>query len=481
MKVLLIEPNIHSYAMLPTISLPSLKGFINTKTRHHAAVLDLVFHKKDWQQIILDTIKQEHPDLIGFTVLSFTYLDALMIARFIKKHTTALIIFGGVHAILSPEDVIHHHEVDMVCIGEGEEPLRELLDRSLHPNDVEGIWYKVKGKVVKNKPRTLARNLDVLGFPDFEDFDLKKYFVINHNHLPIMASRGCPYTCSYCSNLVLKKTLKGQYVRFRSVDHVMEEIGLRIQNYYEKGLRFLYFFDDTFILDKDYIKDFCQQFTKRGYHRKIGWSVNVRANLITDELMKAMKQAGCYQVRMGVESGNEYIRNKVYHRNMTNQQIYDAFSIIHKNDLQLRLYFIVGAPDETVAMMKESLAMAKQSSTDDILFGVLYPLPGTEIQKLCQQEQIIEQSCDDDASFYKVSPVKRTKYVSQPRMARIIKKIKRWQIQEYLIVGLRLHGPLFFLDCLSFLLYYRMKYDFQLSEMLRWNVQKNKLQHLTIQ
>jgi radical SAM superfamily enzyme YgiQ (UPF0313 family) len=197
--------------------------------------------------------------------------------------------------------------------------------------------------------------------------------------------------------------------------------------------------------------------------------------------MKAMKQAGCYQVRMGVESGNEYIRNKVYHRNMTNQQIYDAFSVIHKNGLQLRLYFMLGAPYETVAMIKESLAMAKQSSTDDIIFGVLYPLPGTEIQKLCQQEQIIERSCDDDSCCYEASPVKRTKYVSQHRLIRIIRKITRWQIREYLIVGMRLHGPLFFFDCLSFLLYYRMKYDFQLSEMLRWNVQKYKLRHLVIQ
>ena len=480
MKVLLIEPNIHDHALFPTISLPSLKGYINTKTRHRAVVLDLVFHKKDWQQVILDIIKQEQPDLIGLTVLSFTYPDALLIARFIKKHTTVPIIFGGVHAILSPDDIICHHEVDMVCIGEGEEPLRELLDHSLHPKDVEGIWYKIDGKVVKNRPRTLVRNLDRLGVPDFEDFDLQKYFFINHGHLSIMASRGCPYMCTYCSNLALKKALKGQYVRFRSVEHVMEEIGLRLEHYYGKGLRFLYFFDDTFILDKDYVLDFCQQFIKRGYHNKIRWTVNVRANLITDELMKAMKQAGCYQVRMGVESGNEYIRNEVYHRNMTNQQIFDAFSIIRKNGLELRLYFMIGAPDETNAMMKETLAMVKKSPTDDTLFGTLYPLPGTEIRKVCQEEQIIKQADDRELS-YGVEAVTRTKYVSQPHLTRIIKKAKRWQIREYLRVGMRLSGPLLFFDCLTFLLYYRTKYDFQLSEMLRWNVQKYKLQRLTIQ
>jgi len=478
MKVLLIEPNINSYALLPTISLTALKGFINTKTRHHATILDLVFHKKDWQQVTLNEIKKEQPDLIGFSVLSFNYREALLIARFIKQHYPTTIIFGGVHAILSPDEVIHHHEVDMVCIGEGEEPLKDLLDRALQANDIEGIWYKVKGKVVKNKQRTLMRNLDVLGFPDFEDFDLKKYFFINHGHLPIMASRGCPYACSYCSNHVLKKTLKGHYVRFRSVEHVMEEIDLRIQQYYGKGLRFLYFFDDTFILDKEYILKFCKQFVAKGYHRMVGWNVNVRANLVTDELMEAMKEAGCYQVRMGMESGNEYIRNKVYHRDMTNQQIYDAFSIIHKNGLQLRLYFIVGAPYETVQMMQESLDMAKKSSADEIFFGVLYPLPCTEIQKVCKQEQVIELSGDDDSYQYGTAPVERTKYVSHARLLLFNKKIKHWQMKEYLTDGLKLHGPLFFIDCLSFLLYYRMRYDLEMNQMLRWNVQKYKLHRL---
>lgn len=478
MKVLLIEPNIHSHALLPLISITALKGFINTKTRHHATVLDLVFHKKDWQQETLNILKKEQPDLIGFSVLSFNYHEALMIARFIKQHYTAPIIFGGVHVILSPDEVIRHHEVDMICIGEGEETLKDLLNRKLHADDVEGIWYKEKGKVVKNKPRTLTRNLDLLGFPDFEDFDLKKYFFINHGHLPIMASRGCPYACSYCSNHVLKKTLKGHYVRFRSVEHVMEEINLRIRRSYGKGLRFLYFFDDTFILDEEYILKFCQQYVEKGYNRMVGWNVNVRANLVTDKLMKAMKEAGCYQVRMGVESGNEYIRNKVYNRNMTNQQIYDAFEIIHKNSLQLRLYFIVGAPYETSAMMQESLKMAKKSCADEIFFSLLYPLPGTEIQKLCEKEQVIERLGDDEQGQHDTAPVERTKYVSHTRLMLVNNKIKRWQMKEYLTDGLKVHGPLFFLDCLTFLLYYRMKYDLETNQLLRWNVQKYKLHRL---
>jgi anaerobic magnesium-protoporphyrin IX monomethyl ester cyclase len=470
MKVLLIEPNICSYALLPPIALTVLKGFITTKTTHHAKILDLVFHKNDWQNYILKEIRREQPDLIGFSVLSFNFHEAIMIARFIKEHMSVKIIFGGVHVILSPQEVIHHHEVDIICIGEGEKVLQELLDNKLNCTDVEGIWYKKKGKIVKNKPRWLTTDLDSLAFPDFDNFDIQKYFIINNNHLPIMASRGCPYSCSYCSNHALKDALHGTYVRFRSVDNVLEEIDLRMRQYYGKGLKYLYFFDDTFIMDKEFVSEFCKRFKEKGYHKLIRWNVNVRANLVDDDLLKTMKDAGCYQVRMGVEAGNESIRNKVYKRNMTNQQISDAFEIIHRNKLQLRLYFMVGAPDETIEMMNESLKMAQQSHADEIFFGLLYPLPGTEIRRYCEHEQMINTTYVEN-----IGPVLQTKYVSKPQLRRFMRKVQRWQIKMYIFDGVKLRGPHLFLDCFLFVFYYKTKYDFEMNQLFRWNVQRYKL------
>jgi anaerobic magnesium-protoporphyrin IX monomethyl ester cyclase len=470
MKVLFIEPNICSYALLPPIALTVLKGFITTKTTHHAKILDLVFHKNDWQNYILKEIRREQPDLIGFSVLSFNFHEAIMIARFIKEHMSVKIIFGGVHVILSPQEVIHHHEVDIICIGEGEKVLQELLDNKLNCTDVEGIWYKKKGKIVKNKPRWLTTDLDSLAFPDFDNFDIQKYFIINNNHLPIMASRACPYSCSYCSNHALKDALHGTYVRFRSVDNVLEEIDLRMRQYYGKGLKYLYFFDDTFIMDKEFVSEFCKRFKEKGYHKLIRWNVNVRANLVDDDLLKTMKDAGCYQVRMGVEAGNESIRNKVYKRNMTNQQISDAFEIIHRNKLQLRLYFMVGAPDETIEMMNESLKMAQQSHADEIFFGLLYPLPGTEIRRYCEHEQMINTTYVEN-----IGPVLQTKYVSKPQLRRFMRKVQRWQIKMYIFDGVKLRGLHLFLDCFLFVFYYKTKYDFEMNQLFRWNVQRYKL------
>lgn len=291
-----------------------------------------------------------------------------------------------------------------------------------------------------------------------------------------MASRGCPYSCSYCNNHALRKTLQGTYVRFRSVENVIEEINVRIKQYYDQGFRYFYFFDDTFILNKDYVLEFCRQFKERGFHKLLRWNVNIRANLVTDELMKELKEAGCYQVRMGIESGNQYIRNKVYNRGMTDQDIFHAVESIKKQHLQLRLYFIAGAPPETIEMMQESLQMADTLDADEIFFGVLYPLPGTDIAKLCENEHIIDMKSKPGS--YEIGPVKRTMYVSSGKLQRFLRQVSHWQMRKYVSDGFRLRGPFFIMDCLRFLVLYKKQYHFELDQLFRWNVQRYKLKEV---
>jgi radical SAM superfamily enzyme YgiQ (UPF0313 family) len=478
MKILLIEPNINSYALMPTISLSVINGYINTKTKHKAEIIDLVFHKKDWKKYITKVISIEKPVMIGFSVLSFNYQDALKIARFIKQKFNITIIFGGVHVILSPQSVIENNEVDIICTGEGEIVLKEILDKNFNYKKIKGIWYKKNNKIYKNEKRELVQDLDNLAFPDFKDFDIDKYFLINNNHLSIMASRGCPYSCFYCSNHALRRELYGKYVRFRSVDDVINEIGLRIKQYGEKGLKYLYFFDDTFILNKKFVNEFCKKFKQKGFHKKIKWNVNVRADLISDEIIQTMKDAGCYQVRMGIEAGNDYIRNEIYNKNISKEQIINAFKIIKNNDLQLRLYFIVGAPFETIDMMEESFNLAKLSEADEIFFSRLYPLPGTKIKEICDKEGLIKNKNDQYIKNRVIDYVEETKFTRNKEIQKYLLKIKRWQSYRYFYEGLNLNKIRFLFDIISFLIYYKYKYDFELNQIYRWNVQRYKLKNL---
>lgn len=478
MKVLLIEPNIEGYALMPSMSLASLKAFVNERTKHKAVIADLIFHKKNWKEFLNRMLDKEKPDLVGISVLSFNYNQALEISSFIKSKHETKIIFGGVHAILSPEEVIKNKQVDMVCIGEGESVLKLLLDNNLNCKKVGGIWYKEGEDIIKNSAINLLSNLDELPFPNWDDFDLKRYFLINDNHLPIMASRGCPYQCTYCSNHALKKKLIGQYVRFRSVDSVINEIEVRIKQFYGKGMKYLFFYDDTFILNKTFVLDFCKKFKERGFDKIIKWNVNVRANLVTEEIIKTMKDAGCYEVRMGVEAGNDFIRNEIYKRDMKKEQIYQAIKIIKENDLQLRLQFIIGAPYETVAMMKESFEMAKKSNADYVLFPILMPLPDTEIKRMCEKEGLIEENKFKDSYTMFTHPVTRTKYASRREIKKISNEIRRYQIRKFVLKGLKMRGGKFLLDLLIFFCYYKRKYDLELENAFRFTINKYNLENI---
>ncbi|MBS3090549.1 radical SAM protein [Candidatus Pacearchaeota archaeon] len=478
MKVLLIEPNIEGEILIPTMSLAVLKSFINEKTKHKARIVDLTFHRKNWRDYLSERIEAEKPDLIGISILSFNYSQALDIASFVKKNYNIKIMFGGVHTILMPEEVIKNEQVDIVCICEGEYTIKELLDNNLDSKGIEGIWYKKDGKIIKNKTRRLAENLDELPFPDWDDFELEKYFLINNRHLPIMAARGCPYNCTYCSNHALRKKLEGKYVRSRSVDNVMQEVGLRIKQYRSKGLRYLFFYDDTFILDRNYILEFCRKYKEKGYDKVLKWNVNVRANLVTEEIIKAMKDAGCYEVRMGVEAGNDYIRNVVYKRNMSREQIYDAIGIIKKYGLNLRLQFIIGAPYETIEMMRESFAMAKNSGADYELFPILMPLPCTEIKEVCEKEGLIEESGFKDSHVMYTKPVARTKYATREQIQNFVGGIRNEQIKRYLIEGLKKKNIIFLWDLLVFLVYYKPKYNLEIDNAWRFTINKYNLERI---
>lgn len=481
MKVLLVEPNIESYALMPSMALAVLKSFINNKTKHEARIVDFIFHKKEWKKYLAEKIEEFHPDLIGFSVMSFDYFQALRIARFIKRNWNIKIIFGGVHVILMPEPLLKNKEVDMLCTCEGEYVLKDLLDKKLDCKKCDGIWFKnEEGEIIKNKNRKLIENLDELPFPDFEDYELGKYFLINNNHLPIMGSRGCPYACTYCSNHAIKKKLEGKYVRLRSADSIIKEIEMRINQYYSRGLRFLFFYDDTFILDKKFVSEFCKKFKEKGWDKKIKWNVNVRANLVTEEIIKEMKEAGCYEVRMGVEAGNDKIRNDLYKRCMSEEQIYNAVKIIKKYGLRLRVQFIVGAPYDTIQTMNESYEMARRINADYTLFPILMPLPATEIKEVCEKEGLIEKK--DFEKFHNndmfTSPVSRTKYVAMEDIKKVVNKVRNYQIKKVILEGMKMKGVKFILDLVAFVFYYKKKYDLEIDNAFRFTVNKYYLERL---
>ncbi len=472
MKILLVVPNIEGRVGSPPYNVALISSFIKNSTEHKSKISDLTFYKKNWKQYLRDEIENERPDLIGISVMSFDFSQALEIASFIKDNYSIKIIFGGVHAILQPDEVIANDNVDIVCTGEGEYVLKEILDNNLDCHGIKGIWYKDNGEIIRNEKRYVTENLDEFPFPDWNDFELEKYFLVNNNHITLMASRGCPYSCTYCSNHVLNKALSGKYVRFRSVDNILDEVGTVIDTYTSRGFQYIYFIDDIFILNKKWVLDFCKKYRARGYDKKVKWTASVRANLVNEEVINAMKEAGCYQVGMGIESSDDFIRNNVYKRNMSKSQIMNAVKIIKDSGMQMSTQFIIGAPYETIETMEATLQMAREIDADTIMFSILMPLPGTEIKKVCDNEGLVENNKFKHSQVMYSSPVVKSKYATSKQIRYFYNKARNYQIRKYVWEGLKLKKFIFLWDLFIFLVYLKPKYQLEIQNAFKVTVKR---------
>ena len=195
-----------------------------------------------------------------------------------------------------------------------------------------------------------------------------------------MASRGCPYSCSYCCNHALRKRAgKGvPYVRFRSVNRVIDEIKQLLRNY--RFLNSIHFEDDILPLKKVWFKEFFQQ-----YKEVIGlpYTCNIRPNLMSEDVVSLLKISGCEMLQMGIESGNDFIREKVLKRSLEKETLISAFDLCRKNDIKTMAFNIVGIPFETPPRILDTIKLNARVLPDLIQCSIAFPYPLTEMHEIC--------------------------------------------------------------------------------------------------
>lgn len=353
-------------------------------------LLSKIFSRKD---LILNEIKEYKPDLIGFSVFTSNYQWALRMAKDIKKITNVPIIFGGVHPTLVPEVVIQEDVIDMVCVGEGEEPISELLN-SLKKGEVDysmkNIWFKQGSNIIKNEIRPLMQNLDSLPFPDREP--LYNQLPRSYSKYPIiLTSYGCPYRCAYCANNAISATYKGKgkYLRRRSPTHVIAEIKELKSKYQPK---YIIFMDDLFTFDKEWIKDFAPM-----YAREIGLSYSCLAHtkFLDQEICELLKLSNCNLILLGLQSGCERIRHEVLKRPETNEEYRNATKRLRELGIKFSLDNILNIPFDTEDTIKESLEFYNELRPDIIhSFGLIY-FPKTEIINYGINAGLLESQAND--------------------------------------------------------------------------------------
>lgn len=353
---------------------------------------------------IEEKIKAIKPDLIALSVLtpSFSYL--LQAVKKIKTKFDIPTVFGGPQATFFPE-IIKHKEIDYVFIGEGEEVFTKflnLLEENRPVDKINNLVFKEDGNLIKQNPLSpLIKNLDILPFPDRELFiDYRQFYKADVRS--VIVSRGCPYKCSYCFNNEYQKLYSGlgEKVRVRSVDNVIEEC-LELKNIYKAKM--IHFFDDIFPFKKDWIQEFAEK-----YAVKVGlpFLTNTSFSVCTEEYIKNLSRAGCKTLLIGVETGNEELREKVLYRKMTNKMMLERSRLIHSCGIKIYTQNLIGLPFGSLEKDIETLKLNIALKADFAGAYLCQPYPKTEIERMARETNLLDDSYDVSRSFYYSSPLK---------------------------------------------------------------------------
>ncbi|MFH1228890.1 MAG: radical SAM protein [Candidatus Aenigmatarchaeota archaeon] len=327
---------------------------------------------------IEDYIKKENPKIVGITVTTPMVPYAFDIADMAKRFNKDIrVVFGGAHPSALPEETLESSKsVDFCVIGEGEITFLELCDALLITqaklSDIKGIAFRDKDKIVRTHPRPFVENLDDLPFPARHLLPMDKYSFspIKFRRSPgtnMLASRGCPYNCLFCTKHVF-----GQRLRVRSVSNVIEEIK-QLQDKY--GIKEIHFYDDTFTMNEKFVEEFCESIKKEKID--ISFWVNGRVNTVNKKMLTMLKEAGCYRIYFGFESATLRIL-KILNKQETIEQSIEASKMTRDAGIDVYGFFILGSPTETVQEMNDTIEFAKKYC-DYAHFTSLTPYPGTKL------------------------------------------------------------------------------------------------------
>jgi len=339
-----------------------------------------------------------NPDVVGITSMTPTIQSALLSASAAKEACPdAMVVLGGPHATFMDEQVLNEEAaVDVVVRGEGEETLLELAENVSNTkslNKIQGITFRDNGQTVRTPTRPFIKNLDELPRPAYKHFPLEKYRLFGRRMLPIMTSRGCPSQCSFCTTA----RMFGKAFRARSPKNIVDELEwLRDAH----GADAFSFYDDTFTLDKKRALKICEEIR----YRKIGlpWDCQTRVSVVSEEILRKMREANCQQVFFGVESGCQKILNAV-NKGTTVEQNEKAIRLAKNAGLFVSISVIIGYPGETKEMLQETVDLIRRAEPDDVYICVATPYPGTELRRVV--EEMGWEMSNDWGKYDTITPV----------------------------------------------------------------------------
>lgn len=386
MKIILVNPSIskeNTRRLVPIVKnlfynsaplgLCYLASFLIMEG-HQVEIVDGAVEGLSIEEII-GRIDKFSPDIAGITTFTVSVSSAYGLVREIKKRFPLIkIIAGGPHITSNPCDLINHPEVDIAVIGEGEITFRDLavaINKGNNIEEVNGIAFIRAGKLFFTPCREYIANLDILPFPARNLLPLRLYRPQPNDQrelpkLSMISSRGCPYSCIFCD----KNVFKNKYRSF-SAEYIVREMAHLVKDFKAKDIAFV---DSTFTPSRQRVYDIVNEIKKADLD--VTWTCAVRADILDRDVLTAMKEAGCWRVRFGIESGNEEVL-KFINKRITKEQIRKVANWAYELNLQPKAFFIVGHLTDTKQTIEETISFACSLPLRDITVQFNTPLVNT--------------------------------------------------------------------------------------------------------
>ncbi len=370
MKVVLIDPKGVWEGL--NNGLASIAANIRDKCK--VDVIDFVNYSKGMLDERLAITKDA--DIVGISMKSFTLLESIMVANKVRElNPKTKIVAGGPHVIVDGYNLLKENSVfDFGVVGEAEFVFQDLIEEK-PTEEIPGLIYRIDDKetgasmLVQNKMQTWIKDLDDLPFANYDDFDS-----VSEKHSidvwPLVTSRGCPYTCTYCNVPVVI----GRKFRVRSKENILAELKWAKEHYKSKEFKVL---DDNFTLLMDRAKDMCKYFIDEKLGMKWTCPNGIRADRLDEELCRLMKEAGCYSMSIGVESGDPDVFDNIK-KGEKLADVEKGIKLAQAAGIQVHGFFIIGLVGSTYEADKRSIEFAKRLGIS-ASWGILVPYPGTEV------------------------------------------------------------------------------------------------------
>jgi anaerobic magnesium-protoporphyrin IX monomethyl ester cyclase len=380
---------------------------------HERNITDLIFQYGLDTDMIMERIREFNPDVVGIScIFSNQFPVVAELAKKVKTWNSEVVtVTGGTHPTFLPERCLREEALDFIVMGEAEESLPALLKAIQNGGslkDIDGLAFRTEERMVIHPKTAWIKDLDSLPFPARDLLPMDKYFDINipfnffsrspHN-ASFITSRGCPCRCSFCSS----STYWGKRYRTRSPENVLAELE-HLKTVY--GIEEIKFEDDNLTFDTKRAMAIFRGMIERKLNLLWNMPNGVMVNTLDDrELVRLMKQSGCYEVIFAFESGDQWVLDNIINKPINLESARNIVHNVKEEGIDTHAFFIIGFPGEKLAQIKNTFAYAQSLNLDKMIVFYFNPLPGTALYHECLNRRLIRDEYQTEDNNYGICAI----------------------------------------------------------------------------